>query len=131
MGHSGLNKASNSERNEFFVSNEIFACTCELIKTSIKRVAQFFKEHGDDDDEEDEDANGVKFTSDPDKLQGTLHKVPIEKSPLGFGFTIVGGDEPDEFLQIKSVVPEGAAASTGNIQPGGFSSFSFQVLLIA
>nr|CAB3263597.1 membrane-associated guanylate kinase, WW and PDZ domain-containing protein 2 [Phallusia mammillata] len=64
------------------------------------------------------DPEGYPFTTDPSKLKGIPHLVPIEKSARGFGFTIVGGDDPEEFLQIKSVVPDGPAAKTGNIEPG-------------
>nr|XP_039270672.1 membrane-associated guanylate kinase, WW and PDZ domain-containing protein 2-like [Styela clava] len=60
----------------------------------------------------------LHFTSDPSKLEGDLYNVPIEKGSQGFGFTIVGGDEPEEYLQIKSVVPGGPADRTGNIQQG-------------
>uniref|UniRef100_H2ZDG6 Membrane associated guanylate kinase, WW and PDZ domain containing 3b n=1 Tax=Ciona savignyi TaxID=51511 RepID=H2ZDG6_CIOSA len=59
-----------------------------------------------------------EFTRDPSKLKGKSHSVPIEKSHRGFGFTIVGGDDPEEFLQIKSVVPDGPAAKSGNIEQG-------------
>ena len=37
---------------------------------------------------------------------------------MGFGFTIVGGDDPKEFLQIKSVVPNGPAYSDGILKTG-------------
>ena len=64
-------------------------------------------------------ANGdYPFTKNPAELKGTSQLVPIEKSHKGFGFTIVGGDDPEEFLQIKSVVPDGSAALTGNIEQG-------------
>ena len=29
------------------------------------------------------------------------------KGERGFGFTIIGGDEPGEFIQIKSIVAQG------------------------
>lgn len=41
---------------------------------------------------------------------------------MGFGFTIIGGDEPDEFLQVKSVIPEGPAAQDGKMDTGRFFS---------
>lgn len=41
---------------------------------------------------------------------------------MGFGFTIIGGDEPDEFLQVKSVIPEGPAAQDGKMDTGRFSA---------
>lgn len=53
--------------------------------------------------------------------------VPIQKSSKGFGFTIVGGDDPEEFLQIKGVVPDGSAALTGNIEQGELFLMSTQL----
>ena len=42
------------------------------------------------------------------------------KSPRGFGFTIVGGDDTvaEEFLQIKNVVHQGPAYVDGKLQTG-------------
>ncbi|KAM3658989.1 membrane-associated guanylate kinase, WW and PDZ domain-containing protein 3 isoform 6-T6 [Ammospiza maritima maritima] len=37
---------------------------------------------------------------------------------MGFGFTIIGGDRPDEFLQVKNVLQDGPAAQDGRIAPG-------------
>lgn len=37
---------------------------------------------------------------------------------MGFGFTIIGGDRPDEFLQVKNVLKDGPAAQDGKIAPG-------------
>ncbi|TNN21635.1 Membrane-associated guanylate kinase, WW and PDZ domain-containing protein 2 [Liparis tanakae] len=37
---------------------------------------------------------------------------------MGFGFTIIGGDEPDEFLQVKSVIHDGPAAADGKMLTG-------------
>lgn len=51
-------------------------------------------------------------------LQGDVFQVPLKKGSRGFGFTIVGGDEPEEFLQIKSVVAGGPADETRNIVQG-------------
>ncbi|XP_022098368.1 membrane-associated guanylate kinase, WW and PDZ domain-containing protein 2-like isoform X2 [Acanthaster planci] len=58
------------------------------------------------------------FTNDPDKLKGQTIKTVLKKSKRGFGFTIVGGDDCEEFLQIKSVVPTGPAASDGILKTG-------------
>ncbi|XP_038068870.1 membrane-associated guanylate kinase, WW and PDZ domain-containing protein 1-like isoform X6 [Patiria miniata] len=58
------------------------------------------------------------FTSEPDKLEGQLIRTVLTKSKRGFGFTIVGGDDSEEFLQIKSVVPTGPAASNGVLKTG-------------
>lgn len=45
---------------------------------------------------------------------------------MGFGFTIIGGDEPDEFLQVKSVIPDGPAAQDGKMETGKFLSVIFK-----
>jgi len=46
------------------------------------------------------------------------------KSIRGLGFTIVGGDDSkEEFLQIKSVVPNGPAWLEGKLQTGRVKSF--------
>lgn len=37
---------------------------------------------------------------------------------MGFGFTIIGGDRPDEFLQVKNVLKDGPAAQDGKISSG-------------
>ncbi|KAJ7411641.1 membrane-associated guanylate kinase, WW and PDZ domain-containing protein 3 isoform X2 [Willisornis vidua] len=39
------------------------------------------------------------FTRDPSQLTGALIRTSLKKSTMGFGFTIIGGDRPDEFLQ--------------------------------
>ena len=42
----------------------------------------------------------------------------LQKSSRGFGFTIVGGDRPDELLQVKSIVHGGPASVDGKIRIG-------------
>ena len=42
----------------------------------------------------------------------------LQKGSRGFGFTIVGGDHPDELLQVKSIVPGGPASIDGKIRIG-------------
>ncbi|XP_069048546.1 membrane-associated guanylate kinase, WW and PDZ domain-containing protein 2a isoform X15 [Lepisosteus oculatus] len=70
------------------------------------------------------------FTRDATQLKGTFLSTALKKSSMGFGFTIIGGDEPDEFLQVKSVIPEGPAAQDGKMDTGHFSPWktSKQVL---
>ncbi len=46
---------------------------------------------------------------------------------MGFGFTIIGGDEPDEFLQVKSVIPDGPAAQDGKMATGKHTHTHLQV----
>ncbi|KAM6976794.1 membrane-associated guanylate kinase, WW and PDZ domain-containing protein 3a [Aplochiton taeniatus] len=58
------------------------------------------------------------FTRDPAQLQGTILGTALRKSPQGFGFTIIGGDRPDEFLQVKNVLPDGPAAHDNRIASG-------------
>lgn len=75
---------------------------------------------------------GVKpfFTRNPAELKGTFINTKLKKSRRGFGFTVVGGDEPDEFLQIKSLVLDGPAALDGKMETGDgalSSRYSFLV----
>ncbi|XP_058711926.1 membrane-associated guanylate kinase, WW and PDZ domain-containing protein 3 isoform X1 [Poecile atricapillus] len=58
------------------------------------------------------------FTRDPSQLNGALIRTSLKKSTMGFGFTIIGGDRPDEFLQVKNVLKDGPAAQDGRIAPG-------------
>ncbi|XP_053873513.1 membrane-associated guanylate kinase, WW and PDZ domain-containing protein 2 isoform X7 [Malaclemys terrapin pileata] len=61
------------------------------------------------------------FTRDASQLKGIFLSTTLKKSNMGFGFTIIGGDEPDEFLQVKSVIPDGPAAQDGKMETGFFS----------
>uniref|UniRef100_A0A3P9KL29 Membrane-associated guanylate kinase, WW and PDZ domain-containing protein 1 n=1 Tax=Oryzias latipes TaxID=8090 RepID=A0A3P9KL29_ORYLA len=58
------------------------------------------------------------FTRNRSELKGTFINTKLKKSRRGFGFTVVGGDEPDEFLQIKSLVVDGPAALDGKMETG-------------
>ncbi|XP_035376263.1 membrane-associated guanylate kinase, WW and PDZ domain-containing protein 1 isoform X3 [Electrophorus electricus] len=58
------------------------------------------------------------FTRNPAELKGSFINTTLKKSHRGFGFTVVGGDEPDEFLQIKSLVLDGPAALDGKMETG-------------
>jgi len=60
------------------------------------------------------------FTRNRSELNGTFINTKLKKSRRGFGFTVVGGDEPDEFLQIKSLVLDGPAALDGKMETGRF-----------
>ncbi|XP_060930147.1 membrane-associated guanylate kinase, WW and PDZ domain-containing protein 3a [Limanda limanda] len=67
----------------------------------------------------EEPVRGVRgFTRDPAQLQGSILQTALRKSPQGFGFTIIGGDRPDEFLQVKNVLAEGPAAHDNRIASG-------------
>uniref|UniRef100_A0A8C1K1Q0 Membrane-associated guanylate kinase, WW and PDZ domain-containing protein 3 n=1 Tax=Cyprinus carpio TaxID=7962 RepID=A0A8C1K1Q0_CYPCA len=58
------------------------------------------------------------FTRDPSQLQGAILCTTLKKSLQGFGFTIIGGDRPDEFLQVKNVLRDGPAAHDNKIASG-------------
>lgn len=64
------------------------------------------------------DTEKSHFTRDPSQLKGILVRASLQKSTMGFGFTIIGGDRPDEFLQVKNVLKDGPAAQDGKIAPG-------------
>ncbi|XP_007947261.1 membrane-associated guanylate kinase, WW and PDZ domain-containing protein 3 [Orycteropus afer afer] len=64
------------------------------------------------------DVEKSHFTRDPSQLKGVLIRASLKKSTMGFGFTIIGGDRPDEFLQVKNVLKDGPAAQDGKIAPG-------------
>ena len=59
------------------------------------------------------------FTRDPKQLRGERIRCQLVKSSRGLGFTIVGGDDNvEEFLQIKSIVPNGPAWVDGALKTG-------------
>lgn len=58
------------------------------------------------------------FTPDPTQLKGELYHTALKKSTQGFGFTIIGGDRPDEFLQVKNVLANGPAAQDNKMASG-------------
>lgn len=58
------------------------------------------------------------FTHDPTQLKGELYHTALKKSAQGFGFTIIGGDRPDEFLQVKNVLADGPAAQDNKMASG-------------
>lgn len=68
------------------------------------------------------------FTTNPHKLVGERIRSTLVKSIRGLGFTIVGGDDSkEEFLQIKSVVPNGPAWLDGKLQTGELQSFLLNI----
>nr|XP_017212193.1 membrane-associated guanylate kinase, WW and PDZ domain-containing protein 3 isoform X1 [Danio rerio]XP_021327516.1 membrane-associated guanylate kinase, WW and PDZ domain-containing protein 3 isoform X1 [Danio rerio] len=58
------------------------------------------------------------FTRDPTQLKGELYHTALRKSQQGFGFTIIGGDRSDEFLQVKNVLSDGPAAQDNKMASG-------------
>ncbi|KAJ8360482.1 hypothetical protein SKAU_G00170070 [Synaphobranchus kaupii] len=62
---------------------------------------------------------GVRgFTRDPSQLEGAVIRTTLKKSSQGFGFTIIGGDRSDEFLQVKNVLRDGPAAHNNKMAAG-------------
>ncbi|CAJ1085658.1 membrane-associated guanylate kinase%2C WW and PDZ domain-containing protein 1 isoform X1 [Xyrichtys novacula] len=51
-----------------------------------------------------------EFTEQPTQLKGYSIHTRLSKGPRGFGFNIVGGSRPREFLQVYSVTPGGPPA---------------------
>ncbi|XP_058837633.1 membrane-associated guanylate kinase, WW and PDZ domain-containing protein 1 [Topomyia yanbarensis] len=71
----------------------------------------------------DEAGTGVgrpnHFTKNPGNLRGERLMTTLVKSTRGLGFTIVGGDDNvEEFLQIKSIVPNGPAWIDDKLKTG-------------
>jgi hypothetical protein len=61
----------------------------------------------------------IYFTQNPHELKGEFIKTALLKTPHGFGFTIIGANETSEdFLQIKYIVPDGAASKDGKLLHG-------------
>ncbi|XP_024126080.1 membrane-associated guanylate kinase, WW and PDZ domain-containing protein 3 isoform X2 [Oryzias melastigma] len=58
------------------------------------------------------------FTADPSQLKGEMYHTSLKKSSQGFGFTIIGGDRTDEFLQVKNVLSDGPAAQDNKMASG-------------
>ncbi|XP_052260917.1 membrane-associated guanylate kinase, WW and PDZ domain-containing protein 2-like isoform X4 [Dreissena polymorpha] len=59
------------------------------------------------------------FVKSPSELQGEVFTTRLLKGERGLGFTIIGGDNPDEeFLQIKNVVLNGPAFVDGKLRTG-------------
>lgn len=70
------------------------------------------------------------FTRNPAELQGEFIRTSLIKSSRGLGFTIVGGDDnEEEFLQIKSVVPNGPAWQDGKLRTGNVVTVDLQSCL--
>uniref|UniRef100_UPI00358ECB25 membrane-associated guanylate kinase, WW and PDZ domain-containing protein 3-like isoform X2 n=1 Tax=Myxine glutinosa TaxID=7769 RepID=UPI00358ECB25 len=63
-------------------------------------------------------ADTLFFTREMDELHGSFLYSHLRKGQRGFGFTIIGGDEPEEFLQIKSLITGGPAAAEGLMETG-------------
>jgi len=68
------------------------------------------------------------FTKNPSELLGERIQATLIKSTRGLGFTIVGGDCGDdenieEFLQIKSIVPNSPASLDGKLRTGDILVF--------
>ena len=58
------------------------------------------------------------LTIDARTLQGETFRVSMRKGAKGFGFTIVGGEQPGEVLQVNNIVRGGAADIDGRLRTG-------------
>ncbi|XP_034021721.1 membrane-associated guanylate kinase, WW and PDZ domain-containing protein 3 isoform X2 [Thalassophryne amazonica] len=58
------------------------------------------------------------YTADPSQLKGEMYHTALKKSSQGFGFTVIGGDRTDEFLQVKNVLSDGPAAHDNKMASG-------------
>lgn len=67
------------------------------------------------------------FTKNPAELLGERIQTSLVKSQRGLGFTVIGGDCNDEnieeFLQIKSIVPNSPASLDGKLKTGDILVF--------
>jgi len=69
-----------------------------------------------------------QFVKNPKDLQGDIFNTRLLKGERGLGFTIIGGDNPDEeFLQIKNVVRNGPAYVDGKLQTGLYISLMYHL----
>ncbi|XDV46068.1 hypothetical protein PO909_014030 [Leuciscus waleckii] len=87
-------------------------------KTQFENPVQEAKKKISQDSSPTNEAGLRGFTRDPSQLQGAILRTTLKKSPQGFGFTIIGGDRPDEFLQVKNVLRDGPAAHDNKIASG-------------
>ncbi|XP_065656846.1 membrane-associated guanylate kinase, WW and PDZ domain-containing protein 1 isoform X3 [Hydra vulgaris] len=55
---------------------------------------------------------------DTSKLQGETFRVLLRKGAKGFGFTIIGGEQPGEVLQVNNIVRGGTADLDGHLRTG-------------
>lgn len=51
-------------------------------------------------------------------LEGEMIHVTLIKTSLGFGFRIMGGDQPRELIQISQIIAGSAADQDGRLKPG-------------
>uniref|UniRef100_A0A8C2PTQ7 Membrane-associated guanylate kinase, WW and PDZ domain-containing protein 3 n=1 Tax=Cyprinus carpio TaxID=7962 RepID=A0A8C2PTQ7_CYPCA len=87
-------------------------------KTQFENPVQEAKKKLSQDASPTNEAGLRGFTRDPSQLQGAILCTTLKKSLQGFGFTIIGGDRPDEFLQVKNVLRDGPAAHDNKIASG-------------
>uniref|UniRef100_A0A3P9QF31 Membrane-associated guanylate kinase, WW and PDZ domain-containing protein 1 n=1 Tax=Poecilia reticulata TaxID=8081 RepID=A0A3P9QF31_POERE len=87
-------------------------------KRRLQQQQQMHRELVEQQNQQPSDEEKPLFTRDPTQLKGSFLSTALQKSNMGFGFTIIGGDEPDEFLQVKSVIPDGPAAADGKMATG-------------
>lgn len=61
------------------------------------------------------------FTLNPRELRGEMITTTLTKGNKGLGFTLVGNDgntPEEEFLQIRTIIPNGPADKDGRLKMG-------------
>lgn len=97
----------------------------EMRKNQLEAASNFMSSENVDSPEEPKRSF---FTKNPSELLGERIQTTLLKSTRGLGFTIVGGDCSDdenieEFLQIKSIVPNSPASMDGKLRTGDILVF--------
>eukprot|EP00066_Takifugu_rubripes_P011814 XP_011601080.1 PREDICTED: PDZ domain-containing protein MAGIX [Takifugu rubripes] len=72
-------------------------------RTRSKSLSNLEKAAEEGDNSEEDSG----FTDQPGELRGFPVRAHLTKGSRGFGFNIVGGSKPDEFLQVYSVTSDG------------------------
>uniref|UniRef100_A0A8D2M499 Membrane associated guanylate kinase, WW and PDZ domain containing 1 n=1 Tax=Zonotrichia albicollis TaxID=44394 RepID=A0A8D2M499_ZONAL len=103
-----------------FIANSLLSSICSHInrKTQYENPVLEAKRKKQLEQQQQPPEGKPFFTRNPSELKGKFIHTKLRKSSRGFGFTVVGGDEPDEFLQIKSLVLDGPAALDGKMETG-------------
>jgi atrophin-1 interacting protein 3 (BAI1-associated protein 1) len=107
----GWEKISDPHYGQYFIDHVNRKTQYENPVLQAKRLAERRAK--------EEMEKAYKFTKNPSELCGERISTTLLKSARGLGFTIVGGDDNvEEFLQIKSIVPNGPAWLDGKLKTG-------------
>ncbi|GLD69029.1 membrane-associated guanylate kinase, WW and PDZ domain-containing protein 1-like protein [Lates japonicus] len=105
----GRDKQAEAGREEARVTYSHRLCVRNLILTHNSKTTSWL-----DPRTQNKDTTSCtelpEFTEQPSQLRGYSIHTRLSKGPRGFGFNIVGGSRPREFLQVYSVTPGGPPA---------------------